>query len=255
MDLKEFFRTILMTFNPGSYEKLVERKLGHTFNYFIDIVFLVLLATLLISIPRLVTMPTTVANEMNAFDTFDIKIEKTMNKPIMIPEGRPMVVIDTTKNYTSLEKGKILFTSNGVFYKLLPLTLERKIVREGTLLDDKAQAGTLFTVILVALLPSLFLLAFVYLLLKYALIAFVSALIAFIAVRVVRFGVTFEEIVKVAFYSSTIMIVLGLMTKPFIPFIYYLEYVAFALFMVMGIMKVGTPEYAVRPKRKKSVFE
>lgn len=256
MGLKSFFQTILLSFNPVAYEKLCERKLTSAVNYYFSMAAVMFLVMFLLFLPAIITLPGTIERELASFSTLDIKLNQSMTGPIKIPGIMPKIIIDSSKEYTNIEEGKVLITDDAVFYKLLPFTEPKKIVREPNLLDRKDQLGTLLALLLIAMLPTLLVAAFVYFTIKYLLAVILASLIAFVIVRVARFGITMAELLKVGFFASTIMVAVGLLTKPFVPMVYYIEYALFLAFFIMGIAKVGSFESVVKPKKTKpSMYE
>lgn len=252
MGLKNFFQTILMSFNPSAYEKLGERRLTNSINYYISMVAVVFLVMCLLFIPALVMLPENIEKAIDKFETLDVIVTSKMSGPIKIPEKRPLIIIDSSKEYTNIEEGKVLITKGAVFYKLLPFMKPKKIVREGEFLENKEQIAALLMVILVSMLPMLLVAAYLYYLIKYLLFIVAAVLIAFIIVRIARYGITMAELFKVGFFASTIMVVVGLLTKPFVPFIYYIDCLLFVVYLILGIIKVGSFESVVRPKKHKA---
>lgn len=252
MGLKEFFQTIGMSFNPSAYEKLGERKLTNSINHYISMVAVVFIAMCLLFIPALVMLPKNTQEALNNFETLDINITSEMTGPIKIPGLHPLIIIDTSKEYNNIEEGNVLVTEGAIFYKLLPLMKPKKIVREGDFLENKEQIAAFIMVILVSMLPMLLVAAYLYFLVKYLFFILAGVLIAFIAVRIIRFGITLAELFKVGLFASTIMVVVGLLTKPFVPFVYYIDLLLFVVYFVLGIIKVGSFESVVRPKKHKA---
>lgn len=256
MGLKEFFKTMLLTLNPSSYEKLVERKLTNSVNYFFSLVFAMFAIMCIIFLPILIMLPGTMQEKLGSFNTLDIKITQAMNSPIKIPADSPQIIIDTSKNYTVLEEGKILITNGAILYKILPFTKPQMVVREGQLLSNKQQISEFFMIILIMMLPMLLAIALLYSMIKYLLIVLIVAILGFLIARITRFGVTISEVFKTAFFASTVMVAAGLLTKPFVFNVYYSDILLFIVFFILGLSKVGDFESVVRPRRyKPSMFD
>lgn len=256
MGLKSFFQTVLLSFNPAAYEKLAERKLTHSANYFFSMVCVVFIVMFLLFIPAIVMLPDTVENELGKFSRLDIKINQSMNAPINIPKSRPQITIDSSKEYYTIEEGNLLITSGAMFYKFIPFTQPTKIVRDKDMLEKKDQLAVIASVVIMAMLPTLLAALLVYFMLKYLIVVVVCAIIAFVIARIARFGISMAEIFKVGFFASTIMVAAALLTKPFVPVIYCIEYLLFLVYFILGVIRVGSFESVVRPKKSRpSLYE
>lgn len=249
MGMKDFFQTMLESLNPSAYEKLGQKKLTSSINYFVSMVGFFFIVMCLLFLPLAVKLPDRIQDELGKFNTLDISINQSMNAPIMIPEGDPTVTIDTTVAHKDLPEGNILFTKGGIIYRFLPFTKPQMIVKTDDLLNKKDQLSKILSVMIIAMMPSILVAAFLFSLLKYLLFIILAVLIGFVIARIARFGVTFAEMVKVAMFAATPMIAIAMITKPFVPFAYYIEYIVFLIYLILGAIKVGGFESIVRPKK------
>ncbi|MFO8015485.1 MAG: DUF1189 family protein [Candidatus Woesearchaeota archaeon] len=246
---------MLLTFNPAKYEKLAEGKLSTSAKYFVSMLAVVFIVMCILMIPALVMLPDTIESELGKFDALDMSFNHSMKEPIKITDEDPQLIIDTTEEHTGIEEGKVLVTKGAIIYNMIPFTPAKKIVREGDLLENKGQMAALLMLIFVAMLPTLLVAFFLYFLLKYLLIIIAALLIGFVIARVVRFGIFAKDILKTAFYASTIMVVVGLLTAPFASMIYYIDIALFAVYFTLGVIKVGSFESVVKPDKKKEHIE
>lgn len=244
VNLRELMMTILMAFNPIKYDALVGQSKRKALWYFCRMVFLVFIITSLLMIPNLFTLPDYLKEEIGKFDQLKVNVEYQQKEPVVITKNMPILTVDTVNEHQDITEGTILITKNAVFYRLLPFGHGTKIQ---TAEENSLQGFNIILMILfIAALPVLLIGVFLYGLLKYLFIILLVAVIALIVARFVRYGLTFKEVFNISMFAGTPLVVLGLLTKPFIPSLGYLEYVIFLAYFFLGCVKVGDFEEVKR---------
>jgi hypothetical protein len=85
--------------------------------------------------------------------------------------------------------------------------------------------------------------------LKFGALILLVATVGFIAARIIRFGVTYPECIKIAIYASTIMVLLSAVANAFNINIFYMQYVAFVAYFCLGSIKAGEFEHVIKRRQ------
>ena len=248
--LFELLKTTLTALNPYKYDELVDRKKRHALQYFVMLLLLVFILTAILFIPTLTLLPSYMQEEFSKFTKLSVTLDYEQTEPIKVPKVHPVITIDTVNPRESIEEGYILISKGSVFYRFTGFT-------KGTMIstDDLLSASgfsKILTSIFIMLAPMLIVMLYLFHAVKYLIVIFAVSAIGFIFSRVVRFGIEFYDCIKVGMYASTPMILLGLLTKPFVPSVGYLEYLVFLAYFIVGVFKVGDFEEVVKAGKGKS---
>ncbi len=249
VNIRELLLTILTSFNPAKYDILVARRRRQALWYFCRMVFLVFILTSLLMIPNLFTLPAYLKDEIAKFDQLTVNLEYQQKALVTIPRNQPLLTIDTLNEYENINDGNVLITKNAIFYRVAPFGPSTKIQ---TAEENNLQGlNILLMMLFIAALPVLLIVIFLYGLLKYLVVILLVAFLGLIIARMLRYGLTFKEVFNISMYAATPLVVLGLLTKPFIASLGYLEYVVFLVYFFLGCMKVGDFEEVHRHSEKK----
>ncbi len=227
---------IVTTFNPTRYDTLVALKKRQAILYFIQMTALVFGIALLLMIPNLFSVPQMISDEFSKFERLEIDVNYSQVEPINLPQYNPVITIDTTPTPEKTLSGFLLITDRSLYYRLTPFTKGDRIALEE---ENATGIGNVVVSLLVLSLPTLLVLTYLYILLKYAIIICLVAVVSFILARVARFGLELHQTFKIALFASTPMIVLALLTKPYVPSLGYLEYIVYLIFFILGCIKMG----------------
>lgn len=246
--LKSIITLMLSSFNPTKYHTLMDVKKRRAITYFLQMTALVFVVTIILMIPNLFAVPEIVSDEFSKFNRLQIDLDYEQTAPINLPQNNPILTIDTTPTREKEFSGFMLITDQSFYYRLTPFTKGTRIA-----LEDEASAGisNVIVSLLILSLPTMIVLTYIYSVIKYLIIIGVLALIGFVLARVIRFGITIQQTFKVALFAATPMVVLALLTKPFIPSLGYLEYVVYIIFFVLGCIKIGEFEEVVKSSEKR----
>lgn len=244
VNLRELVMTILMSFNPTKYDQLVANRKRQALWYFCSMVFVVFILTSLLMLPNLFSLPAYLKDEIAKFDQLKVNVEYQQKEPVVITTNQPILTVDTINEHDDIKDGTVLITKNAIFYRFLPFGPGTKI----TTGEENSVQGlnVILMMLFVAALPVLLITIFLYGLVKYLLVILLAAIIGLIVARFVRYGLTFKEVFNISMFAGTPLVVLGLLTKPFIPSLGYLEYVIFVVYFFLGCLKVGDFEEVKR---------
>ena len=158
---KEFFYTILKCLSPDSLKDLNQRTLKESLYYLFSIIFLTMFIMIIISIPKLVILPSYFDEQFSKFSNFTIEPKLEMKEPIIITENNPQIIIDTTGNITKLEKGNLLIKKGSIMYRSLFKIKETNTTKYKNVLDNKDSVTGLIILLIILILP-MFLVIFYY---------------------------------------------------------------------------------------------
>ena len=187
----------------------------------------------------MIKLPAYLREQLTSFNTLDLNVEQEMNRPFLLPQNNPLVMIDTT-DMENTRKAKILITEDSITYKFLPFTEPKSLdVGEGRLLEQKREFAIMATALILLLLPGILLLLAVALLAKYILLIFLSGVIGFLLVGFIHFHIRLKQLFNVAIYASTLMIIIELLTKPFLTSNFFIHYIAYGVYFILGTIRAG----------------
>jgi hypothetical protein len=256
MGLKEFVKTIFKTSNPFSAKYLVvEKKLIDAFIFFFLLLFLTLLITTLLYIPKIIKYPDYVQDKISKFDNLSIIFNGEMNSPLTISE-KPLVVIDTSRNNITNET--ILVSEGKTFFKWFFIKKEYN-ASHTNILDSPEKIKKFIILMTVLLAPVIWFALYIYLGMKYLLIILIAILVALIALKIAKRDIKFNLLLKAGIYSSTLMILLDLIPKPFINLRFIPILIFAGLFTITAWMvsqeKGEKKGFDIRVKEKEKVKE
>jgi hypothetical protein len=251
MGLKNFFKTVGMSFNPVAYDELSERLVGNTFKYFLAVLLLGFILAFLLAVPKIAGTAHYLNEQFNKFEKLDVNLDYEMKEPVVITENYPLVTIDTTKEPKEFKKG-VLITEEKFYYAILPFTSPRSfdIKKAYDVAANSGNASNYIYVLLLLMLPSFLVFGYLNFFIKFLLVVIAGFILALVIARIIRYGITVRELINVSLYAATPMILIRMITLPFLPHIYYVEYVLFGLFLLMGIIKTGDFEAVARHRKR-----
>jgi hypothetical protein len=246
---KKLIITILQSFNPSNYEKLVARRKRKAITYFCLMSLCVFVITSVLMIPSLLTLPSYLSDEINKFSELKVNIDYEQKEPVYLTKNMPIITIDTVNEHEHIEEGTLLISKNKVHYRLLPFG--KGTTRETSEENSLQGVNILLTILFVAALPVLLVGVFLYGVIKYLVFIAIVATLGFVFARIIRFGLSFREVFNISIFAGTPLVVLGLLSKPFVPSLGYLEYLAFFVYFLLGAVQIGEFEHVSRPSKAK----
>ncbi len=241
-----FFRTIWLALNPWRYDELRERRTGGIFKYFFSFVFMAFVLAILFMLPTLATFA---YNQLSHFDVLEVKFNTSMNSPVVFPESRPYITLDTRQSEGTLKEGKHLITDEYIYSKkILSSQVERRPLGPYKDLLDNEWA---IVILLLLMLPSILFLFYIAYAVKVLLIVLAATLLAFIIGRIAKFEIPFTDGLKAGLLAATPMIIIDLIRMPFALNLYGAQYIAFLIFFITGAIKIGEFEGSGSRKHKR----
>ena len=205
---KEFLKTFFKSFNPGSVKKLSAEPAKSAVKYFMCLVLVSVIISFLISMPAIVKLPSYFNGKLSAFDRLVITQDNQMNKPLTIPDRNPIITIDTLSNSTELNDSKILITNNKIIIKKFLSQYEISTVGFSDILAHKDSFASFLSILLIAAIPILLFAAYMVIAVKYFLFAVIFATILWLAMRIIRYGITYSQTIKICIYSATAVVLI-----------------------------------------------
>ena len=200
-------KKILYSFNPDKYGTLVKTNYKKSILYFFVILLFACILSGIIMLPKILSLPSQIEQQMNAFDYLNVSIDYSMNKALEIPPEQPFLSIDTNSNQTSLDNQNVLVTSTDFLYKGVLLKEKSIPLKEYKNLKEKrSQLGKFVMLMAIVAIPSLFILFYIIQLVKYALVLTIIFLFTVLILRLRKSKLSFHTILKVLLYSSTLLL-------------------------------------------------
>jgi hypothetical protein len=241
-----FFKTVWLALNPWRYDEVKDKGTGKVFKYFFSFVFLAFVLAVLLMLP---TIGSFAYNQLSHFDVLEVKFNTSMNSPVVFPEHRPYVTLDTRTSEGKLKEGKYLITEDYLYRKA---TFSSKVHREPlrpykNLLENEWAV----VLLLLLMLPSLLFLFYIGYAIKVLLVVLLATVLGFVIARIIKFEIMFKDLLKAGLLAATPMIIIDLIRMPFALNVYFAQYIAFLVFFIVGMIKAGDFEGSGRSRRKK----
>ena len=236
MNIKEFLFIIFKSLNPDSLKQLIEGKLKNSIVYFSFLILFGLILASLLFLPQLVSFPNAMEEKFSKFDYFNISINQKMNSPLILTEEPlPKIVIDTTQERNRTDED-LLITETSMIRKSLFGEEKTEVESFSNILynKDKIRKFVIYTAII--MIPSLFVLGYLFYFIKFVLIILASWAIALLILKLTKHKFKPLKIFKIGLYSSSVMVLLEIITSPFIrlrliPLLIYLGLFGIAVWM------------------------
>lgn len=239
-----FFRTIWLALNPWRYDELKDKNTRSVFKYFFSFVFMAFVLAVILMLPAIGTFA---YKQLSHFDVLEVKVNSSMNSPVVVPENRPYLTVDTRHSEGELKEGKYLITEDYMYKKKL---LTGKVVRKPlTPYKNILENQWMLVVLLLLMVPALLFLFYIAYAIFVLLVALITTITAFVIARIAKFELKFIDVLKAALLAATPLIIIDLIRMPLNLNLYYAQYIAFLVFFIVGVIKVG--EFEGRGHRSK----
>ncbi len=248
--LRYFIQTVFHALNPKQYHKLGRFSLKSSFVYFFTLIFAAFIVMSALFVPALFSLPDTIAQEFGKFNDLAVQIVYDQKEPVVLTENYPLVTIDMKNSYEDIDEGLLLISKDATFYRLLPYGGTSKISDSQNLLENSDEVGELLAVLAFIATPMVLAYAYVYFVIKYIVAVALLALVGFVVARVARFDISFHDTMRAGLFAATPMVLVDMLTKPFIPSVGFLEYLVFIIYFVLGCLVLGEFDAPSTPKEK-----
>ena len=238
-----FFRTIGLALTPWRYDEVGERTTRNLLKYFFSFVFLAFIVAVLLMLPAIAGL---VTNQMSHFSVLEVSFNTSMKSPVVFPENRPFVTIDTRTSEGQLKEGRFLITDDYLYMKGIFGGVQKESMKSYKNLT--ANEGMVIF-LLVMMMPSLMFMFYIGYAIWLMAIVLIAALLGFVIARVAKFDIPFLDAIKVGLLSATPMIIIDVIRLPLNLNVYFAQYIAFLVFFIVGIIKAGNFEGSRSSKR------
>jgi len=200
--------------NPAEFEKLTHKPIAKAFKHTLFILFICFIIMSILALPKIISIKSNLENQFSHFDKLTLNIEAEMNSPLVFTEKDSQIVIDTN-NQLNMSKEKLLITKDYIYYK--PYNSIKKINTSDfkNLLENKEKTSNILSFLIILALPSILLTSYILYSIKYLFIAIVFTLLGFIIARLRINPIKFKQILKIALYSTTSIILIEVISVPF----------------------------------------
>jgi hypothetical protein len=213
---RDFLWTILKSLNPDALKDLSERITKDSLKYLWTLIVLCLVLMVVVAIPKFIFLPSYINSQFNKFNNLSIKVTTDMKEPVTIAQSNPQLIIDTTGNITNLGKANLLITKDVVMYRSMFKAKAFNISSIENILENKQGTTKLIMFFALLLFPMLLVLLYVLYSLKYLIIIILTTLLSFVVLKIIKHKITFVRLFNLTIYASTVMILLELLTLPYL---------------------------------------
>ena len=183
-------------------------------------------------------IPTYLQEEFLKLDSASINYELDMSDPIIITEDNPKIIIDSTGQTTNITDEVLLITNKGLFYNFNgPNIIKKEELAD--LSGSSDNIGKLATVMVLLILPSILVISYFVYLLKYLFLILMFSFLGLIAVKFLNFRIKTKMILRIAIYSSTIMVLTDILAIPFYNNTYFIPVILYLIMFTIGLVMVG----------------
>ncbi|MFH1211511.1 MAG: hypothetical protein V1659_01120 [Candidatus Woesearchaeota archaeon] len=233
--LKNLFRSI----NPSRYSELTSRPMPKAYTHLLLANVLSVIVIFVIAAVMLFFIRENFDSKISSFQTFKITPEISSAERVVLHRF-PGIAYDANKTAPTSEM--ILFTNSTAFFKPVFFKEFSFSWKNIDFKQDTGRLSWLTAVHVFLLLPGLL---FIVLLLNLILTYFMANIIAYIAWFVTRFTsfqIRFSQVLKITFYSTTIMMLFYSITLLFFYF-WWLNLIIYLLFVVLAIFMTGEKKF------------
>lgn len=213
MLFEKFSKEVFHAFNPFRFHELISDSFYSSLAYFTKIMIIAFVIMSILYVPKLIDLKDQIGEQISKFDEFSIKGTVKQTSPITIPEKEPLVIIDATGNEVVPGKERITVTRETLFYKFFTGRNEVPLSQIKELSQNKDVVSKLASYAIIFILPSVLFFSFAGLWIKYIIAGIVIGTIAFLLADLTRFGNSWIVCAKAAFYSSTVVILIEVISS------------------------------------------
>ena len=220
MSFREHFWTLIHSYNPNRYEHLLERSWRYYLSFFFFIITCTIILFTILIIPvtyfylKAIPLATAEIEELQ----LDAKVKA--NHQITLLQ-RPEFVLDMDANMT--RTGTLTLTKEGVLYPKY-LFYGTTLIKWSEIKDLKQESSTrntIFSGMIIFLLPSIIFWFFVYSLFKIFLLSTVLAILAYFIMKILHHTLSLQHLVKIIVLSSPSIFLMGIAIYPLAPLFWW----------------------------------
>jgi len=228
-----FIKTLVRSLNPLAYGGLSSQTLKGLVQYFLLLLVISGALAVLISIPRIVSIPSSIDSYLGSFSSLELTVNYTMEKPILIPEKRPLVSINLASNVP--DKAFIMLNQTMLTYKWLFFKHSYSTNAFSEPLQYSSEIKGLLIFLGILILPLMLVAIFIYLILKFSLMIILLGIITFIVMKIIKNKFTLLKLVKIGIIAATPMIIIDTLNIGWNFNLFFIPQIIFIAVYVMGI--------------------
>lgn len=247
MSLGQRLSVLLQTLNPDAYSKLcAQMRLRDAFKQFFFNFIAIFILMLLLLIPGVLIGAPQLEQRIHTFQDSWIDGNFSATEPITLISD-PKIIVDLSQNAT-LGNEKLLITTAGLEWKRYYFF--GKTTKEWTNLRNVRDIPSGFYIaIILFLAPSIAFWFGILFIIKYLCMALLFGTLGFFIPKLWRHVLSFDNAIKVALYSTTVMMLIEMILFPFYR-ISWLPIALFFIFLIIGITLVGDRDITATKKYK-----
>jgi len=242
----DFFRTLGKSFSFLGYPELSERKPVASVKYFLKLMILATILLLLAAIPAFMHLSKNIDLVMDNFNSLKLSLNASSKGPIIIfPEDKSReIAINWESNETSLNTSKYLVAKDRFLKKTMFGTQYTNLTGFSNVLEHRETYKTVLTTLMIFLIPSMVVGAYVIFGVKFFLMLLALAVVGFIVSRTIKFNIEFRNCFNIAIYAATIAVLIEMIAFPYnisIPY-FRIEWIGYALsvlYFAYGVKSSG----------------
>lgn len=248
-DEKGFFRTLGDAFRVSAYDELSERPPTQPAKYFLLLMVIATILMFLAAIPAFINFSKNVDQVIDNFNYLSIKINASSKGPIIIfPDDKMKeITVDWESNATEISKGKMLLAKDRLIQKTWFGSEYKNLSGLSNVIGHKEFYKNSLMLLVIFLIPSMVVGAYVFFGIKFAIFALLMAIIGFITARTIKFNINLKNCFSIAFYAITPAVLIEMITFVYnmnTPY-FRVEWIGYAIsiaYFVMGVKKSGFME-------------
>ncbi len=208
-----FWKQVILTLTPRNYSGLSTRSIRGGVKYILALLFASFIIMCIMAMPKIASMPNYIESELSKFDKLNISIDIETSSPVGIPGENPQIIIDANSEAVMGDE-KLLITGDYLFYRPYGVTKAYNISEYGDVTIKKQDISRLLTLLVIILIPTLLITAYLLFLVKYIITILALAVILFIVLRLMKKELGFFKSLNIAIYAATPMILLEVIFIP-----------------------------------------
>jgi len=249
-----FLQVFGRIFALGDYDDFAEQKPSRSVKYFLKLMILGTILLFLFSIPAFMKFSEKFGDSLSKFNYLTLSLNYSMKEPIVFFSGdsQKQLTIDLGSNSTTIESGKLLITNHSIIKKSWLGSELINTTGYSNVLEHKDKYRGFLTGILLFMLPSLVVLAYLFFSIKFFAMILIISFATFVISRVVRFEVGFKDCFNCTLYPFTIAIIAGMILFPYNIHYYFIraEWIAYAVSIIMMIIGIQSAGYVTKKPEK-----
>lgn len=246
--ISKFIKAIINSFNPLHYTQIENNHFRQSVKHLLFILFIAFIIASLAFLPRLIDLKDNVEYSLSKFETLQLSGNVSMYAPLRISEKNPQITIDTTGQIEELKSSKLLITKEAVYIRPFFKTIKIDTALFTDISANSEDSATIFTLLIIMILPSILLTLYLLALVKYMIIILIAGLVGFVILDLTVYRRKMTKMFNLATYAISPIALVEIALMPFnsnflVPMFqffwlnyYLISLLVFVVLYVIGIM-------------------